>query len=47
VPQLEETGVDETILALRDGLGDKADDLPVYIDVLDDDDGEHVQIYIG
>jgi hypothetical protein len=41
VPQLEGTGVDD------DGLGGETDDQPVYIDVLDDDDGEHVQIYIG
>ena len=47
VPQLEGTGVDEAVLALRDGLGGEADDQPVYIDVLDDGDGEHVQIYIG
>jgi hypothetical protein len=47
VPQLKETGVDEAILALRDGLSDQGDDQPFYVDVRDDDEGEHVQIYIG
>lgn len=47
VPQLRETGVDEAILALRDGLSDQEDDQPFCINVRDDDDGEHVQIYIG
>jgi hypothetical protein len=47
VPQLRETGVDEAILSLRDGLGSKGNDEPFIIDVHDDDEGEHVQIYIG
>ena len=47
VPQLRETGVDETILSLRDGWGDKGDDAPLVVDVHDDDEGEHVQVYIG
>jgi hypothetical protein len=47
VPQLKETGVDEAILALRDGLSDQADDQPLYINVSDDGDGEQVQIYVG
>jgi hypothetical protein len=44
VPQLRNTGVDELILALRDG---KAGDEPLFIDVQDDEEGEHVQIYLG
>jgi hypothetical protein len=47
VPQLKETGVDEAILALRDGLGAEGKDQPFHIDVQDDEDGEHIQIYIG
>jgi len=43
VPQLKETGVDEMILALRDTNQDE----PFFMDVQDDEDGEHVQIYIG
>lgn len=43
VPQLKETGVDEMILALRETKQDE----PFYMDVQDDEDGEHVQIYIG
>lgn len=43
VPQLKETGVDEMILALRDTKQDE----PFFLDVQDDEDGEHVQIYIG
>jgi len=43
VPQLKETGVDEMILALRDTNQDE----PFFMDVHDDEDGEHVQIYIG
>lgn len=46
VPQLKKTGVDETILALGDELGDK-DGQPFYIDVQNDEGGEHVQVYIG
>jgi hypothetical protein len=44
VPQLQETGVDEVIAALRDGL--KRNE-PLFIDVQDEEDGERVQIYIG
>jgi hypothetical protein len=43
VPQLKETGVDEMILALRDMNQDE----PFFMDVEDDEDGEHVQIYVG
>jgi len=43
VPKLKETGVDEMILALRDSNRDE----PFFMDVQDDEEGEHVQIYIG
>jgi len=43
VPKLKETGVDEMILALSDTDRDQ----PFYVDVQDDEDGEHVQVYIG
>jgi len=43
VPQLKETGVDEIILGLRDTNRDE----PFFMDVQDDEEGEHVQIYIG
>jgi hypothetical protein len=46
IPQLNETGVDEAILALRDGMNEK-DDQPLYIDVQNEDDEEQVLIYIG
>lgn len=46
VPQLDNTAVDEAILALRDGMR-KGDDQPILIDVQDDEDGEQVMIYIG
>ncbi len=44
VPQLRKTAVDELILSLRDAL---TDDQPLTIEVEDEEDGEHVQIYIG
>lgn len=44
VPQLQETGVDELILALRES---RTRDEPLFIDVQDEEDGERVQIYIG
>lgn len=43
-PKLRETGIDEAILALRDGLRDGR---PIRIEVQDDEEGEHVQILIG
>jgi len=44
VPQLEETGLDEVILALDENLvGEEG----FYVDVQDGKDGEHVQVYIG
>lgn len=44
VPRLQETGVDEAILALREGLKGNED---ITIDVQDDDEGESVQILFG
>ncbi len=44
VPQLQETGVDDVILALRDSA---AHGEPLFIDVADEQDGERVEIYIG
>lgn len=42
VPQLRETGADEMLLAFRDAGRDE----PLHLQV-DDEDGEHVEIYIG
>lgn len=44
VPQLQDTGVDEVILALRES---RKQNEPLFIDVQDEEDGERVQIYIG
>jgi hypothetical protein len=44
VPQLRDTGVDDLIIALRDGT---TGDEPLFIDVQDGENGERVQIYIG
>jgi hypothetical protein len=44
IPQLKERGVDELIVALAEGT---SSDTPFYIDVQDEADGEHVQVYIG
>jgi hypothetical protein len=44
VPQLTETGVDDLPIALRDA---DIDDEALFIDVQDEEDGEHVQVYIG
>jgi hypothetical protein len=44
VPQLRETGVDDLIIALRDSA---TQDAPVYVQVQDKDDEEHIEIYIG
>jgi hypothetical protein len=44
VPQLRDTGVDDLILALRDGMGH---DEPLFIDVQDEEEGERVQVYFG
>ena len=45
VPRLQETGVDEIIMGLDDTL--KQSGPPLYVDVSDDERGEHVQVYIG
>ena len=45
VPQFKDTGVDEVIMGLGDTLS--KDDQPIYVDVNDDETGEHVQVYIG
>jgi hypothetical protein len=44
VPQLQETGVDEVIEALRQELEDGQ---PVVIDVDDEESGDRVQVYFG
>ena len=44
VPQLAETGVDDLLIALRDA---EIDDEPLFIDVQDEENGEHVQLYFG
>jgi hypothetical protein len=44
IPQFRDTGIDEAILGLRDGLHD---DQPITVEVNDEDEGEHVQIYVG
>ena len=44
VPQLQETGVDDVIIALRDSATHGE---PLFIDVEDEEDGERVEIYIG
>jgi SHOCT-like domain len=44
VPKLKETAVDDLIIALRDSTGRGE---PFFLDVEDDEDGEHVQVYIG
>lgn len=44
VPQLQQTGVDDLILALRTSASRGE---PVWIDVQDDEHGERVEVYIG
>lgn len=44
VPQLQETAVDDLILALRDNTSGEQ---PVYLDVQDEEAGEHVELYFG
>lgn len=46
LPQFQDTSIDEAILSLRDGLQD-GDKQPIFIDVQDEQDGEHVTIFIG
>jgi len=45
IPRFRETGVDEMILALRDGL--EEGEQPLVVDVTDDEDGERIQVYFG
>ena len=44
VPQLQDTGVDDLLIALRDSA---ARGEPMFIDVQDDEKGERVEIFIG
>ena len=44
VPQLQDTGVDDLLIALRDSA---ARGEPMFIDVQDEEKGERVEIYIG
>jgi hypothetical protein len=44
IPQLNQTGVDELVLALAEHTSAKT---PFYVDVDGGRDGEHVQVYIG
>jgi cytochrome bd-type quinol oxidase subunit 1 len=44
VPQLAETGIDDLLIALRHG---EIDGEALFIEVQDEEDGEHVQLYIG
>jgi hypothetical protein len=44
IPQFRDTGVDEAILALRDGL---TDGQPITIEVNNEEEGEYVRIHIG
>jgi len=44
VPQLKDTGVDDLIIALRQG---KSRNEPLFVNVEDDEKGESVEIYIG
>ncbi len=44
VPRLKDTGVDDLILALRDGSTPRE---PLYLDVQDGEEGERIRLYIG
>jgi hypothetical protein len=44
VPQLDETGVDELLLAMRDEMRDGR---PLLVEVNEGEGGEQVQVYIG
>ena len=44
IPQLDKTGVDEILLALDEM---PSGDAPLIVDVHDEEDGEHVQVFIG
>jgi hypothetical protein len=47
VPQLQETGIDEVVLAAQEELKEGADDCPVYLNVQDDQGDEQILLYIG
>jgi hypothetical protein len=44
IPNFDATGLDEVLIALNDTKNDNA---PLFIDVHDDEDGEHVLVFIG
>jgi hypothetical protein len=44
VPRLADTGIDDLLIALRDG---QIDDEALFIDVQEEEGGERVQVYIG
>jgi hypothetical protein len=44
IPHLENTSLDEVILALKDV---STDETPLFVDVNEGDDGERVQVFIG
>ena len=44
IPNFDASGIDEVIMALNDT---KIDQAPLIVDVQDDEDGEHVQVFIG
>jgi hypothetical protein len=46
VPQIRDIAVEEMIMAVKDGWS-TGDEQPIFIEVQDDDDGEHILIYIG
>ncbi len=44
IPNFDASGIDEAIMALHDT---KIDHAPLIVDVQDDEDGDHVQVFIG
>lgn len=44
IPNFDASGIDEAIMALHDT---KLNHAPLFIDVQDDEDGDHVQVFIG
>lgn len=44
IPQLKETGVDDMLIAMKDGVKPEQ---PLIIDVNEEEDGEHIQVVIG
>lgn len=45
IPRFRDTGLDEMILSLRDGIEQSGQ--PLVVDVTDEDEGERIQIYFG